>query len=57
MNYLSSEDAENLFYIRGLMEADGSVFLDEERYQATEQELRMLHYDRLYGENYGKEGG
>ena len=57
MNYLSSEDAENLFYIRGLMEADGSVFLDEERYQAVEQELRMLHYDRLYGENYGKEGG
>ena len=24
---------------------------------STEQELRMLHYDRLYGENYGKEGG
>lgn len=54
MDYLSSDGAANLFPAYGMLEEAGQVFVDEERYEEAVQQMRLLHYDRLDGENYGR---
>lgn len=56
LNYLSSEDAVNLFdSAKGVIEKDGELFVDQQLYDQTAETMYMLHYDRLLGENYGGE--
>lgn len=52
-NYLSSEDAMNLTLFEGLIEQDGEWITDPQRYAGENDNLLLLHYDRLYGEKYG----
>lgn len=57
-NYLSSDSAENLYAcVEGMVETGGEAVIDPERYARAKQELLLLHYDRLMGENYGGEVG
>lgn len=55
-NYLSSDSAENLYAcMEGMVEKDGEAVMDEALYERAKQEMLVLHYDRLMGENYGGE--
>ena len=54
-NYLSSDNVENLTFCAGLLERDGQFFYDGERYNEVAETIKMLHYDRLFGERYGEE--
>lgn len=40
-----------------LLEEDGRFFRDDALYGALNDQLYLLHYDRLLGENYGREAG
>lgn len=52
-NYLSADGTVNLTLFGGLIERDGEWSENAALYGQTEEELRVLHYDRLHGEQYG----
>lgn len=54
-NYLSSEDAYNIWVNGGLVERDGVWTADPQLNEQEAEKMRMLHYDRLYGKRYGEE--
>lgn len=54
LNYLSSSDALNLTLFSGWLEQNGVWVFDPEAYRMEEDKLKLLHYDRLLGENYGE---
>lgn len=53
MNYLSSDDARSIWVYGDLVEEDGLWRADPEANKQAADTLLMLHYDRLFGENYG----
>ncbi len=53
-NYLSSDDAVNLTVKPDFVENGEGVAADPQRYQQERTLLRLLHYDRLIGEQYGE---
>jgi len=53
INYLASEDAESIWVYGGLIEEDGVWKADAEANRQAADTMRMLHYDRLFGGNYG----
>lgn len=55
LNYVGSDDALNLTCFDGLIEENGSLIMDQQRYDDEAERLRLLHYDRIFGKNYGGE--
>lgn len=53
-NYISSEDCISIT-MNGLVERDGKIVEDQELRDQTQEVIRLLHYDRVFGEKYGKE--
>lgn len=52
-NYLSDKETPNLTLFSSLIAEEGAFVSDSELYQQEERNLKLLHYDRLIGENYG----
>ena len=53
LNYLSSEDAKNVWVYGDLVEENGVWRADAQVNKQASDTMLMLHYDRLFGENYG----
>jgi len=53
-NYLGAADTPNLTLFGDLIAKDGGFVTDPVLYQEEQETLRLLHYDRLIGENYGE---
>ncbi len=54
INYLSSDDAENVWVYGGLVEQEGEWQANEKLNEQASADMLMLHYDRLYGKKYGE---
>ncbi|MBQ7786476.1 MAG: LTA synthase family protein [Clostridia bacterium] len=54
LNYLSSDDAENVWVYGGLVEKEGVWQADAQLNEQASADMLMLHYDRLYGKKYGE---
>jgi len=54
LNYVGSDDAVSLTHFDGMIDCDGTLIVDPERYELEEKRLRLLHYDRVFGKNYGE---
>ena len=52
-NYLSSDDVKSVWVYGDLVEKDGKWSADPQTNKEVSDTMLMLHYDRLYGENYG----
>ena len=53
--WLAEADKPDMVTALGLLEEEENFFRDEKRYQRTDADMKVLHYDRLIGEHYGEE--